>query len=110
MPIDIEVIQGEQDALLKISPKTLSGKDAEIEAGTAQYTVTDGPYESVQVEPDGKSARVVTTEVGEINGTISGDADLDEGVKQITDTFKIRVVAAEAENLGATGEAVAKVA
>jgi len=108
MPVLETVNQGEQDVLLRISPVTAKGNPAEIEAGTLAVTIDSGDATS---EPgaDGTSVKIVTAGVGKVTGTITGDADLGEGVVSITDTFEIDVVSPQATNLGVTAEVVEKV-
>jgi hypothetical protein len=107
MPIILTANKGEKDVLIKIAPVTASGKPSSIEAGTLSAVVTEGDG---VVEPiDDSSVKIITGEVGVTKGTITGDADLGEGIVAITDTFEVTVVEALADNLGATGELVDKI-
>lgn len=107
--VELTVIEGEQDALLKIDPKTKKGKPAQVEAGKTQYLVESAGGEAVEMAPDELSAKVITGAVGDITGQIKADADLGEGIVPIVVPFIIHVVSALADNLDATGEAVDKV-
>lgn len=109
MPIELTVNQGEQDVLLKISPTTLKGAPAEVEAGSTEYIIESGEG-SIDEAADEKSATLITGAAGDVTGRIKADADLGEGVKHIEDTFVIHVISPQAENLGASGEVVDKVA
>lgn len=108
MPIELTVNQGEQDVLLKISPTTQKGNPATVEPGSTEYIIESGEG-SINEAEDELSAVLVTGGVGDVSGHIKADADLGEGVKEIRETFLVHVVSPQAENLGATGEAIDKV-
>lgn len=110
MPFEVTAFLGEQDALLKIDPTTKKGNPAQVELGKTKYVIDSAGNEEVQMAADEKSARVVTVALGDIVGHIDADADLGEGIVPIGDTFVIHVVSPQAENLGASGEAVDKIA
>jgi hypothetical protein len=111
MPIILTANQGEKDVLIKIAPVTASGKPSSIEPGTLKVEITSDPAGDSSIESvDDSSSKLVTGGLGVVTGTIKGDADLGEGVVEISDTFEVTVVSPLADNLGATGELVDKVA
>lgn len=105
--VEIEVTEGTQDVLLKISPTKKDGSPAQVEPGSIEYIKTSGEGE-VQEAEDEQSARFVTAGPGVSEGEVTADADLGEGVVTIRDTWKITVLPALAENVGLTAEAVDK--
>jgi hypothetical protein len=111
MPIILTANQGEKDVLIKIAPVTASGKPSQIEAGTLKVEITsDDAGDSVIESVDDSSSKLVTGGLGVVRGTIEGDADLGAGIVPISDTFEVTIVNPMADNLGATGELVDKVA
>jgi hypothetical protein len=107
MPYEVEVNEGEQDVLLKISPVKKNGQPAEVEAGQTEYIVEEGDV-TIQEADDEKSAKAITGAAGVSRGRVRADADLGEGVVHIEDTWQITVKPALAENVGLTGEVIAK--
>lgn len=95
--MDIQITD-EQKVLVTLAPKTQSGKDATLD-GDASFTVESGDA-TVEPQPGGLSAYIVSGAQGPSSIKVSADADLGEGVRTIEDTINLTVVGAEATNLG----------
>lgn len=93
-------ITNEQKVVVTLAPKTAAGNPAVVDTtnGVPQWNVTG----DAQVIPaaDGLSAEVISGAVGVSAIEVIADADLGEGVKPISDTINLTVVAAGADNLG----------
>lgn len=101
-------ITNEQKIKVTLTPKTDSGKPAQID-GVPSWTVSTGDA-TLDQAPDGMSVYLVS---GDAPGTseilVEADADLGEGVETISATITLNVEGAKAVNLGlAIGEPEAK--
>lgn len=101
-------ITSEQKIPLTLSPVTSAGNAAKLD-GKPTWEQVDGDA-SVEVSEDGLTATLVSGELpGESNFLVKADADLGEGVEEISESIKLIVTGAKATNLGlSVGEAVAK--
>ncbi len=100
MPLNI-VLTNEQKILVTLAPTTESGNPANLD-GEPTWTVTDGDA-TVEVQPGGLSAYVVSGTPGASNIGVTADADLDAGEERmIGDGIAVTVLAAEAASLGFT--------
>lgn len=92
-------ITNEQKVQLVLKPQTPGGNDAKVD-GIPAWEVLSGDA-TLEVAEDGLSAYLVSGEAN-VNSVIivKADADLGEGVAEITDTVDLAVVAASASNLG----------
>lgn len=98
MPLNI-ALTNEQKILVTLTPTTESGNPASLD-GEPTWTVTEGDA-TVEVQPGGLSAYIVSGTPGASNVEVSADADLDAGEERvISDMIAVTVVAAEAASLG----------
>lgn len=98
MPLNI-ALTNEQKILVTLTPTTESGNPASLD-GKPTWTVTEGDA-TVEVQPGGLSAYIVSGTPGASNVEVSADADLDAGEERvISDMIAVTVVAAEAASLG----------
>ncbi len=99
-PMEIK-ITNEQQVRVTLSPKTDSGKPAKVD-GAPSWTTISGNSQVV-VADDGLSALFVSSDdPGDTEVIIKADADLGEGVEEISEIIKLSVVGATAKNLGIT--------
>lgn len=96
----IEVaITNEQKVNITVNPVTASGIPAKLD-GAPTWTVNSGTS-TVEPAADGLSAFLVSgVDAGDTVYTVEGDADLGEGVVNISDTITLHVEAAQAADLG----------
>jgi hypothetical protein len=92
-------ITDEQKVNLTLQPTTQGGKPAQVD-GVPTWEVTGGDA-TLEVAADGMSAYLISG-AANTNSTIevTADADLGEGMQEITDTIDLAVVAANASQLG----------
>src|SRR5512134_3077816 len=105
----IEVASTNEEKIpVTITPVTSTGKPAQLDEAPV-WTVTSGEG-TVAVAADGLSAFLVSGDnPGDTTYLITADADLGEGVVEISDTITYHVNGALAKNLGlAAGAAVPK--
>lgn len=107
MPLELK-ITNEQEIPVTLAPKTDTGKPAVLD-GAPSWSVISGNSQVV-VADDGLSARLVSSDdPGDTVILVKADADLGEGVEEISDTITLSVIGATAKNLGLTaGPAVPK--
>jgi hypothetical protein len=92
-------LTNEQQVKVTLTPKTDSGKPAKLD-GVPAWTVTSGNSQVV-VADDGLSADLISSDApGDTQILVAADADLGDGVQEISDTIKLTVVGAQAKNLG----------
>ena len=92
----------EQKVALSIDPRTAAGNPASVD-GVPVWTSSDPDIVALEVAEDGKSA--VATAAGGLGAaqvSVVADADLGEGVRELTGVLDIEVLAAEAVELGIT--------
>ena len=95
-------ITNEQKVLLTLAPKTLAGNPAQLEAGSVVWAVSEGDA-TVEPAADGLSAYLISGVENVVSTvTVTADGDLGEGVKTLTDSVTLTVVAAGADTLGFT--------
>ena len=91
-------ITNEQKINMTLAPMTAAGNPAVLD-GVPSWNVVSG---DALLEPaaDGLSCYLISGSVGNSVITVTADADLGEGVREITDTIDLAVVSAEASSLG----------
>lgn len=93
------ILTDEQKVQLSIQPVTAAGNPAKVD-GTPSWSVSDTTILTLEVAADGLSAwATVTGTLGASQVSVSADADLGEGIRSITATLDVTVVAAEAVSL-----------
>jgi len=97
MPVTI-ALTTEEKVLLTLSPQTPNGNPAPVD-GEPVWSVTAGDV-TLDVQPGGLSAYVVSGAAGTSEVTVTADADMGEGVKTLSDIAAVNVVPAEAAGLG----------
>ncbi len=98
MPLEIR-ISNEQQVNVTLKPVTDTGKPAKLD-GSPAWTVVSGNSQVVVAE-DGLSADLVSSDdPGDTIVLVKADADLGEGVEEISDTITLSVIGATAKNLG----------
>lgn len=96
------VLTDEQKVGLAIQPLTAAGNPAQVD-GAPSWSVTDPGVLELEVESDGMSATVTTVgPLGTCQVQCVADADLGEGVTQITALLDVEVKAAGAATLSLT--------
>lgn len=98
MPNEV-TLNSEQRVKITVNPVTPKGKPSKIQPGSL---LLEPDSSSVTIEPiDDNNAWIVGTENdGDTIVTVSGDADLGEGVVTIRDTVLVHVADAPATQLG----------
>ena len=101
-------ITNEQKVNVTISPVTATGKPAKLD-GVPTWEVTTGAS-TIVVAEDGLSADLVSSDdPGDTQILVKADANLGEGVEEISDIITLSVSGSNAANLGLkAGEPVAK--
>jgi hypothetical protein len=98
MPVEVS-ITNEQKVNVTLTPVTDTGKPAKLD-GAPAWTVVSGNSQVV-VADDGLSADLVSSDdPGDTEIVIKADADLGEGVEEISDMIRLHVLGATAKNLG----------
>lgn len=98
MPLELK-ITNEQQIKVTLTPKTDTGKPATLD-GKPSWSIVSG-NSVVNVSEDGLSATLVSSDdPGDTEVLVKADADLGEGVEEISDVIKLSVVGATAKNLG----------
>jgi len=107
MPLELK-ITNEQKINVTVTPRTDTGKPAKLD-GSPSWTVVSGNSQVV-VSEDGLSADLISSdEPGDTIVVVKADADLGEGVEEISDSITLTVIGATAKNLGlAAGAPVPK--
>lgn len=94
-------LTNEQKVTVTLSPKTDTGKPAKLD-GSPSWTVTSGNSTLVIAE-DGMSADVISSDdPGDTEIIVKADADLGEGIEEISEILRVSVSSAGAKNLGIT--------
>lgn len=91
-------INNEQKFRVTLAPVTSSGKPALVE-GEPGWSVESGDA-TVEIEPGGMSAFIVSGNLGNSVIKVSADADLGPGVRTLEDSIELTVTVAEAAALG----------
>ncbi len=98
MPLDL-TITNEQQIEVTLKPVTATGKPAKLD-GSPAWTVISG-NSAVSVSEDGLSATLVSSDdPGDTEIVVKADADVGEGVEEISDMIRLSVSGAHASNLG----------
>lgn len=92
-------ITNEEKVLVSLAPVTAAGNPATLD-GVPTWTVIEGDA-TLEVAEDGLSAYLVSG-AADVNSKVEvvADADLGEGVVNLTDVIDLAVVAASASALG----------
>ncbi len=94
-------LTNEQKVTVTLTPKTDAGKTAKLD-GKPTWEVIDG-NSTVAPSEDGLSAVITSADdPGDTQVLIKADADIGEGIEEISDVLKVSVVGAAAKNLGIT--------
>lgn len=94
-------ITNEQKVTVTLTPKTDTGKPASLD-GVPTWQILSG-NSSIEVADDGMSATLISgDDPGDTEVIVKADADLGEGVEELSDVLKLSVVGATAKNLGLT--------
>lgn len=98
MPLEIS-ITNEQKIKVTLTPTTATGKPAPVD-GQPEWTVVSGDA-TVEVAEDGLSAYLISGDApGDSQVLIEADADVGEGIENISDVIRLTVIGARAVNLG----------
>lgn len=98
MPAEASITT-EQKIPVVLKIVTDTGKPAKVDGAPAWVVISGNS--SVVVAEDGLSAEVISADdPGDTTVMVKADADLGEGVEEISDTFTVHVVGATAKNLG----------
>ena len=100
MPLEIS-LTNEQQVNVTLKPVTATGKAAKLD-GAPSWAIISGASRVVTAD-DGLSADLISSDdPGDTEILVKADADLGEGVEEISDTIKLTVQGARAANLGLT--------
>ena len=103
MPLEIK-ITNEQQIPVTLTPKTDTGKPAKLDGKPTWEIVTGNS--TITVAEDGLSAVLLSSDdPGDTEILVKADADIGEGVEEISDIIKLTVAGATAKNLGLTAGA-----
>lgn len=94
------ILTDEQKVTLSIQPLTQAGNPAKVD-GKPVWSVSNPELISISESEDGLS--VVASTVGPLGSaqvSVSADADLGEGVRELFSILDVEVIAAEAVSLG----------
>lgn len=92
-------ITNEQKIRVTLSPKTDTGKPAPLD-GVPTWEIVTGNA-TLAVAADGLSADLISADdPGDSQVLVKADANIGEGVEEISDVISLRVVGATAKNLG----------
>lgn len=92
-------ITNEQKIRLELAPVTATGKPATLD-GKPTWEKLSGDS-TVEVAEDGLSATLISSDTpGDSQFIVKADADLGEGVEEISDVIKLTVEGARAASLG----------
>lgn len=92
-------INNEQQVKVTLNPTTTGGHVAELD-GTPSWERLSGES-TVEPSEDGKSAQLISgDQPGDSEFLVTADADLGDGVIEISDVIRLHVSGALAENLG----------
>jgi hypothetical protein len=96
-------ISNEQQFVAHLNPKTPGGKPAQVD-GVPTWEIITG-NSTVTPESDGLSAAIVSSDdPGDTDILVKADADLGEGVVEISDIIRVHVKGAQAASLGLTAD------
>lgn len=94
-------ITNEQKVGVTLTPKTDTGKPAKLD-GVPTWDILSG-NSTIEVADDGMSATLISgDDPGDTEIIVKADADIGEGVEELSDVLKLSVVGATAKNLGIT--------
>jgi hypothetical protein len=100
MPVTVSITT-EQKVKATLAPVTDTGKPAKLD-GAPAWTVLSGNAQVV-VSEDGLSADLISSDdPGDTQIIVKADANLGEGVEEISDIIDLSVVGSTAKNLGIT--------
>lgn len=100
MPLKVK-ITNEQKIKVSLTPVTDGGKPAKLD-GKPSFEVVAGDC-TVEVADDGLSATIISSDnPGQSQVLVKADADIGEGVEEISDVIEVEVGGAAAKNLGLT--------
>ena len=94
------VLTDVQKVALKVNPVSKAGNPANVD-GAPKWSTSDESVLSLVVSEDGLSCEAVTTgKLGTAQVSVVADADLGEGVTEVTAVLDVEVKASAAVNLG----------
>src|SRR5262245_28838673 len=97
-------ITNEEKVKVTLTPVTATGKPAKVD-GVPSWEVVTG-NSTVEPAEDGMSADLISSDdPGDTDFLVKADADLGEGVTEISDIVRLAVAGAQAANLGLTADA-----
>ena len=88
----------DQKVRVVVVPLSANGKPARVD-GVPGWAVSDPSVASLEVDPDGMAAYVFAVSPGNVTVSVSADADLSTGVREIVGSVDVTVVEAEADSL-----------
>jgi hypothetical protein len=94
-------LTNEQQVTVTLNPKTDAGRPAQLD-GKPTWEVISGSS-TLEVAEDGKSALIVSSDdPGDTQILVKADADLGEGIEEISEVLDVKIAGATAKNLGIT--------
>lgn len=102
MPLEIS-ITNEQKIRVTLTPVTATGKPAQLDPNNKPTWEIVTGSSTLAVEPDGLSAFLISGDnPGDSQILIKADADLGDGIVEISDVITLKVIGALAASLGLT--------
>ena len=96
------VLTDSQFVTLNVTPVTKAGNPATID-GAPKWSVSDESVLTLEVSEDGLSCKAVTTgKLGDAQVNVVADADMGEGVVEITGVLEVSVKAGAAASVAVT--------
>ena len=96
------VLTDSQFVTLNVTPVTKAGNSATID-GAPKWSVSDESVLTLEVSEDGLSCKAVTTgKLGDAQVNVVADADMGEGVVEITGVLEVSVKAGAAASVAVT--------
>ena len=96
----------EQDVAVVLAPVTPKGKPGQVD-GAPVYSVEAGDV-TLEVAPDGLSAKIITASLGPWIVKVTADVDMGAGISELIDTIDGTTVAVQTAALGLSATLVDK--
>jgi hypothetical protein len=104
MPLKVQLTT-EEKVRITLDPRTPAGKPAKLDpSNPPKWSVETGDA-TLDVAPDGLSAYIISPDTAGVSQVlVDGDADLGDGVEDVSDFITVEVSGAKARSLGLAAE------
>jgi len=93
------ILTDEQVCDLQVEFLTAAGNPGKVD-GVPQWSVANPSVVSITVQPDGLHATISSSGIGTTQVSVTVDADLGQGVRQVTGLLDVTVQPAEVVSVG----------